>query len=332
MDKQTEDSLRLSLVRMGLLGPAEPADFTPLTGGVSSLIVKVATPRGALCLKRALPKLKVAKDWFAPVERNAAETAWTRLAGTILPGAVATILGEDPQSHTFAMEYLDGAAFPVWKELLLDGRIEPATAGSVARTIAAIHNATAGDQAVAQRFANDGQFAALRLEPYLEATARVHPELAEQLEALYRCTAATKRALVHGDVSPKNILAGTERVILLDAECAWYGDPAFDLAFCLNHMILKSAHLPQRRAAFGACFEALAQTYLGLAGWEDKAGLERRVASLLPGLLLARIDGKSPVEYLVDEKARERVRSCARAALVAPPPNLAALWRCWEEG
>ncbi len=52
-------------------------------------------------------------------------------------------------------------------------------------------------------------------------------------------TLAAKIALVHGDVSPKKVPAGPRGPVFLDAECAWYGDPAFDLAFCLNHLLLK---------------------------------------------------------------------------------------------
>ena len=44
--------------------------------------------------------------------------------------------------------------------------------------------------------------------------------------SLAATTAATKRVLVHGDFSPKNLLAGAGGPVILDAECAWYGDPA----------------------------------------------------------------------------------------------------------
>ena len=332
LDIETEDSLHQALLRMGLISDGEHASFTPLTGGVSSLIVKVDTPRGALCLKRALPKLKVSRDWFAPVERNEAEIAWLRVAEACVLGAVPQILGEDPDTHTFAMNYLDSDAYAVWKAQLLSGCIEQNTARAVAVTMAKIHAATAGRDDMRQRFANDAQFAALRLEPYLEATARAHPDLAVQLEGLRVRTASTKHVLVHGDVSPKNILVGAGGIVLLDAECAWYGDPAFDLAFCLNHMILKSALDPRWMNALGGCWRAIVDSYFPFVAWEDRAGLDARTAALLPGLLLARIDGKSPVEYLADETVRNRVRHVARAALAAPPPSLAALWRSWEEG
>ena len=53
--------------------------------------------------------------------------------------------------------------------------------------------------------------------------------------------------LLHGDLSPKNILFRDAAPILLDAECATMGDASFDPAFCLNHLILKAIHLPASR-------------------------------------------------------------------------------------
>ena len=130
---------------------------------------------------------------------------------------------------------------------------------------------------------------------------------------------------MHGDVSPKNILVGPHGPVLLDAECAWWGDPAFDLAFCLNHLLLKCLWTPggDARASSPASTRwrtpICARRRLGAARRRSSA----RAAALLPGLLLARVDGKSPVEYIADDAARERVRRVARALLRAPAPRLA---------
>jgi len=194
-----------------------------------------------------------------------------------------------------------------------------------------VHAATAGREDVARRFASDANFHAIRLEPYLLATARAHPDLAPGLHALADRTARTRLALVHGDVSPKNILVGPQGPVFLDAECAWYGDPAFDIAFCLNHLLLKCAWVPTAQVRFLACFDALADAYLQGVSWEAAPEVEARAASLLPGLLLARVDGKSPVEYLEDESSKSRVRRVARTLLAAPVPNLAAVRRQWQE-
>ncbi len=326
-----------ALLRMGLIGAGERPPCTALGGGVSSDIYRVDLPGGPICVKRALPRLKVSDVWEAPTQRNRSEVAWIRTVSAIVPGFVPRILGDDALSDSFAMEYLDPGEHPVWKAQLRDGVIEPAVAAEVARRIACVHRATAGDAAIASRFATDHIFHPIRLEPYLLATARRHPDCAPALSRLAEETAANKRALVHGDVSPKNILVpafsrGAERSgpILLDAECAWYGDPAFDLAFCLNHMLLKCLWRPRWRDRYLECFDALADGYLTAVAWEPPEQLEARAARLLPGLLLGRVDGKSPVEYLTQEGDRQRVRRAARALLLEPPSTLGAVRDAWR--
>jgi hypothetical protein len=150
------------------------------------------------------------------------------------------------------------------------------------------------------------------------------------LKALAERTAKTKLALVHGDVSPKNILVGPQGPIFLDAECAWYGDPAFDLAFCLNHMLLKCVWVPGFSGKYLSCFDSLSSRYVKSVTWERPEALEQRVATLLPGLLLARIDGKSPVEYITAQADRNRVRAAATGLLKNPPATLSEVRAAWQ--
>jgi len=309
-----------SLRRMGLLKAGEPARLAPLAGGVSSDICLIEAGGRRFCVKRALPRLKVAALWEAPIERNAAEAAWMRAVARWIERAVPRVLGEDAKAGLFAMEFLAPEDHPLWKTQLLAGRVDPDFAAVVGRDLAVIHARSAADPDIPAAFANDDTFEAIRIEPYLRATGRAHPELAERFDALARTTLATKRALVHGDVSPKNILRGPHGPIFLDAECAWFGDPAFDLAFCLNHLLLKGAREGVDKAPYVAAFSTLARAYLAGADWEDARGLEARAAALLPALFLARVDGKSPVEYLTRESERAAVRRCA-APLVADPPR-----------
>jgi aminoglycoside phosphotransferase (APT) family kinase protein len=156
--------------------------------------------------------------------------------------------------------------------------------------------------------------------------------VASSLRALARRTAATRRVLVHGDVSPKNILVGALGPVLLDAECAWYGDPAFDLAFVLNHLCLKAIHRPADASAYGDSFMTLANAYLARVDWEPRPELEARVTTLLPGLMLARVDGKSPVEYLTTGKQKADVRAFAIHHLTEPVARLEALREAWFSG
>ena len=320
----------LALQHMGLLGSGERPLLEPLPGGVSSDIWRVDLPCGAACIKRALPRLRVSAEWYAPVERNRYELEWMRTVAGIVPDAVPEILGADEDLGMFVMRYLDPAEYPLWKQQLSEAIVESATAHCVGERLVRIHAATAGDPEVASRFRSDETFFAIRLEPYLLATARVHPQLADALESLAETTAAQKRALVHGDVSPKNLLIGPRGPVFLDAECAWYGDPAFDLAFCLNHLLLKCLWVPRATDAFLACFQALAGAHLAGVNWEAPREFEARTARLLPGLLLARVDGKSPVEYLTDEGDREKVRRVAARLLNRPAAHLAEIASLWS--
>ena len=317
------------LQRMGLLGAHDSVSFTALTGGVSSLIVRVDTASQSFCLKRALPQLKVAALWEAPVKRNRDEVAWLRFAAQHLPQAVPALLGEDAADCVFAMAYLSPEQHPVWKNQLRDGMIDIHTASQVAHCLATWHAASAGQAELAQAFDHDTDFIAIRLDPYFNATALRHPDCAEALYGLVQQTLSHKHVLVHGDVSPKNILVGPQGPVFLDAECAWYGDPAFDLAFVLNHLLLKCVWKPAHHAAYLDCFDAVAHTYLPAVNWEDRAALEARTCALLAGMLLARVDGKSPVEYLTTDHQREHVRRFAKAFLLQPAALLQTLRQHW---
>ena len=318
-----------ALVRMGLAEAGEAPLFTPLTGGVSSDIWRIDLRRGPICVKRALPKLRVAADWRVPVERNAYEAAWMQHAAAVVPEAVPALLGQDAAAGLLAMAYLAPAEHRLWKSRLGAGAADPGTARQVADRLVRIHAATAGRPGVAAAFPTDAIFHEIRLEPYLVATGRAHPDLAPRLAQLVEATATTRLALVHGDVSPKNILVGPHGPIFLDAECAWYGDPAFDLAFCLNHLLLKCLLVPAATPAFLASFDVFAGAYLEGVEWEPPAVVERRTAHLLPGLFLARVDGKSPVEYVTDADDKARVRRVARALLLDPADALADVRTAW---
>jgi aminoglycoside phosphotransferase (APT) family kinase protein len=314
-----------------LISGSECPTPAPLTGGVSSDIWRVDTLRGPVCVKRALAQLKTEKTWHAPIERNASEADWIRTVAKIAPHAVPEILAEARDAGMFVMEYFDPADYPVWKEQLRDGNASEEFAAVVGSTLGAIHAMTAGKAEIRERFATDHIFHPIRIEPYLLRTAEAHPDLKDRLRALADVTANTKRVLVHGDISPKNILAGPDGPVFLDAECAWYGDPAFDLAFCLNHLMLKCIWTPSAADGFLNCFAALANAYLERVDWEPGDEIELRTSALLPGLLLARIDGASPVEYITDTDDQDRVRRAARAILFEPSNTLAETGRRYRE-
>jgi aminoglycoside phosphotransferase (APT) family kinase protein len=321
------DAFAQALRELGLCGPGALVG-APLTGGVSSDIWRIDTAGGPVCAKRALPRLRVAADWRAPIERNLFEARWMQVAAAAQPGCTPRVLGQHPGLGVLVMQYLPHHA--LWKQQLRDGRAEPDTARAVGRTLARIHAYAAARPELAADFRSQAIFFDIRLEPYLLATALRHADLADRLQALVRQTQDHARTLVHGDVSPKNILVDADGPVFLDAECAVWSDPSFDLAFCLNHLLLKCLWNRAAIAAYLQCFDALAIAYLDGVNWEAAASLEQRAAQLLPGLLLARVDGKSPVEYLDHEAQRDMVRRVARGLLLRPVQHLAEVAQAWR--
>jgi len=326
-----DPALSAFLVAHALISPEEQARWHPLSGGVSSDIWRVDIDGRSLCVKRALAQLKVEADWKAPLSRNAYEWAWMAFAAQHCPDNVPQPIAHDEAAGLFAMSFLEPDCHPVWKQQLLRGEVDPTTAFAVGRLLGRLHAASAGRADLATAFDTIGNFYALRLEPYFVATAERHPALAPMLLELMATTAGTRYALVHGDVSPKNILVGPRGPVLLDAECAWYGDPAFDLAFCLNHLLLKAAVVREAAPQLAASFAELVRGYLAQVVWEPAERLEARAARMLPALMLARVDGKSPVEYITREPAREAIRALASQLLREPVMKLGQVSQAWRE-
>lgn len=318
------DRVRRLVVDLGLGQAGDLTTVTPLTGGVASDIARITVAGRSLAVKFALARLRVAAEWHAPVHRSRAEYAWLSVAARVVPGAAPALHGYSEAEGGFAMDLVAGPDVYLWKTALLLEQPDRGEAQAVADVLGQIHAAGAWPGFDRAPFHNSADFHALRVEPYLLYTATHHPGLAPQLHALADALDRAAISLVHGDVSPKNILFDGAQPVILDAECATMGDPCFDVAFCLNHLILKSIHLPASRTRLHAAVLMFRDTYLGHVDWEPRAKVEARIAALIPALMLARVDGKSPVEYLTPQD-QSQVRARAMPLIAAPVTTIAAL-------
>ena len=310
---------------------SDSARLSPIAGGVSSDIFLVEDGDRRFVVKQALDQLRVKDEWLADRSRNRTEQDYFAYVAGILPGVVPQIIYADPDQGWFAMEYLAGE-WRNWKTDLLAGQADPAVARRVGDTLGRLHRASWGDPAARSRFATLKNFTDLRISPYLLSTAERVPDLRRLLRAEAQRLGATELALVHGDYSPKNLLIAPGRLMILDAEVAWFGDPTFDVAFLLNHFHLKAlyhASRPASDAMLGLAAEAW-KAYAAALGPRD-ADLEARSVHLMLCLMLARVHGKSPVEYLTAPGQGGIVSEFVHRHLPRSPTTFSALGAAWRE-
>ncbi len=319
------EQIENDLVQCGLLR-ASGSSVTPMSGGVSSDIYLIDDGKRRIVVKQALDRLKVEDDWQVDVSRNVTEQRFIRHVSGFLPRSMPRILHCNAELNYFAMEYL--ADSKNWKSMLMAGDVDSDLARRAGGMLGTIHRKTWGDPSLKRQFDTTRSFHALRTEPYLLTTAARHPPLSQQINDEARRLEETRRCLIHGDFSPKNIMIGSDAMVLLDCEVAWFGEPAFDAAFLFNHFLLKTlldrgnyhrylSLVPAAWDSYRACFPKI------------EPDMEQRTGRLLLMLMLARLDGKSPVEYLGDDLSRQVVRDFVYSLLprqIFAVDEICSLW------
>jgi 5-methylthioribose kinase len=290
-------------------------DCQALGGGVSNTVILAETPTERFVVKQALPQLRVKDEWLADRGRIFRERDALIDSAKLLPGGwIPTVLWSDEPNYLFAMRAAEEPS-EFWKNRLLAGRIETEWARRAGIALGLTIRGTWRSPFFDRKYGDRTAFDQLRSDPYYGTIARRNPDIAEFVKEWRPVTASNRFALTHGDWSPKNMLLTPSGMVFIDYECAHFGDPSFDAAFAINHFLLKGFHRPE-----------LAEEYLSLArvffAWtlsvlpaEALAYFEPATARHLGFLLLARVDGKSPVEYLTDEGVRQRVRKTAKTLI-----------------
>ncbi len=295
-----------------------PFEVRRLTGGVSSLVFMARGMSGMrLVIKQSLERLAVAEEWLAPRERILTEAeAMTALASVLPEGSVPSVYFIQAAKFTYGMQAAPQDAV-LFKSALMEGRWEEAWFDAAGEMLATLHRETSwrADE-FGTRFADQTMLDVLRLDPYYRRAARAHPDLKEAFARAEKCAKSDARCLVHDDYSPKNIFVqpATGRLILLDYEGAHWGNPAFDVGFFLTHPLAKGIHFPNDAKRFAEAIRRFARAYFASCG---SAGAKLEDAILQWGAIsLARVDGKSPLEYLIAEPERHTLRQFGRKMLL----------------
>ena len=323
-DLLTKEGVAGFLAERGLL-PDDPGPLLveELGGGVSNVVLAVRGDHVDLVVKQSLPRLRVEEEWLAKRERVLTEGDALRLAGRLTPSAVPGVLWVDSEAFAIVIERAP-ASMVTWKDELLAGRVEEGVAVRLASALATWHRETEADARLAARFDDHEAFDQLRVDPYHRAVMRRWPALERPIGRYVEQMLATRVCLVHGDFSPKNVLTGDDGLWVVDWEVAHVGEPVFDLAFMTNHLLLKAIHRPAALDGYRRASIAFCETYRAEAG-HQLAFEPAYFVGHTGCLMVARVDGKSPAEYLT-EPERLIARSLGTRLLLDPPGSPEAAW------
>ena len=322
MDISREDVLEEYLEERGLVGKGDGHKIRYLSGGVSGTVAFVERSDSfPLIVKEALQKLKTKADWECDPGRMETEAEANEVYHEIDPESAPKVLFYDKENHIYVREALP-ESWRMWKNDLMSGCLDFNIAAKSVKTLLEVHEKSSSSKEIRAKFASKDVFDNLRIDPYIRYTVKKYPGLANRAESVIALLLGSSIALVHGDYSPKNIMTDGKQIAVLDFEVAHYGHPAFDLAFFFNHFILKAVKFAEYGNAYLAMMMYMKELYFSSMSYMDRDELERNVMDVLPFLMLARVDGKSPVEYLSsDEKKKERVRNMALALLLESRPS-----------
>jgi 5-methylthioribose kinase len=319
------ENVRNYLVEQGFMRADEEVFVHALGGGVSNvvLLVEWAGPQGQRwVIKQSLEKLRVKDDWRSERSRIYREALSIRRLRPVLgPAALPEVIHADFKRFLYIMTAAPVGS-QVWKDSLLARRADSAVARNAGLLLAKMINASRGDDSLSSEFWDRTVFDQLRIDPYYRTTASRHPELRQEFDDLIGTSLEIRTSLVHGDYSPKNMLVLGENIFLIDFEVVHWGDPSFDAAFLMNHLFLKAFHQPTASRQFIALVYVFWKTLFAALGPEGAVGFEVMTLRHLGALMLARIDGKSPAEYIQDEATKARVRRAATRILVEGPRSL----------
>tara|TARA_R110002095_G_scaffold3683_1_gene11060 strand:+ start:1899 stop:2945 length:1047 start_codon:yes stop_codon:yes gene_type:complete len=316
------------------LDSEEAATAEALAWGVSNIVIRIHRSAGNdFVIKQSREQLRTQAQWFSHLDRIWRELEVMQELENLLPeGVVPRVLFEERENYLFAMDAID-EGHQVWKGVLLDGKYDLNVARELGNYLSAIHRQSFLNEQYQTQWGDWKIFDQLRIDPFYRFIVKAHPEIKAWIDDLIEEMSAHRICLVLADFSPKNILITDQGIHLVDFETAHYGDPAFDLGFFLSHLLLKAVYFQKQGDECIQLAECFWDQYVkhGAAfptegnldtSKMDAQELGRRTIRHLAACLLARVDGKSTVDYLTDPLMQDQVRSFALSLILDPPSSM----------
>ncbi len=290
-----------------------------LEGGFMNTVLRVRDAgETSIVLKQALPHLRAFPEICATPERLrfeyealaylAAQPPW--------PGAdVPRPLWFDAERNVLAMTDL-GADRRRLEDALIAGDVDTGVAGNLGTFLAALHNRTAEQPALAARFANAAMHA-LRLEFCFFGFCD-DPQVVPHIEGLAQAFTERKQVLLHGDFWTASVLVDGPRPGVYDLEFCNYGDPAQDVGFMLAHYLLHAYNSPAMAPAVRTAVDAFWGAYQGDVTYAQDAGFERRAVQQIGVEMLFRVSGINTVAYVQDPERKAAIATAAKRCIIDP--------------
>lgn len=315
MDITKKEDMISYLKDNGIISDAEPYSINYCSGGVSCPVALIETGGRTLLIKQGRARLAVKEEWLADPARTNLEGKGAAYYHKYLPETQPDVLINDEENHIFVREAIP-AGCHMWKADLMEGILDFKVARRTMEVMATVHSCSAKDPDVPHVFNNYNNIYELRVSPYIQFVAKKYPQLAKVSDEVSDLIMNTHQVLVHGDYSPKNIIVTPEReVCVVDSEPVHCGNAICDVSNFTTHIVLKSAYLRKYSAAFLNMLVDMTDTYFSSIDFADPKVVEANCMKALGMIVLARIDGKSPAEYITDEETKDLVRKMSFALI-----------------
>ena len=310
IDISDKNVLEEYLLNRGVVNKGDGYSFHYCKGGVSCTVVFVYAGKKPMIIKQGLAQLKVKEEWLCDPNRMNIEQESNRIYHKLVPECAPEVYFYDGENYIYGREAVP-ENWRMWKTDLLSGLLDFTAANKIITTLLTVHNKCAGDSAVAKEFENKEIFYGLRVSPYLEFMLKQYPQLESYMRPIINFLMESNITLIHGDFSPKNIMTDGTSVSILDYEVAHYGHPAFDLAFFSTHFVLKSVKNKEWAESYLNMLTYMMDIYFAGVKCMDALELQGCYVRLLALIMLARVDGKSPAEYITETRDKDLIRECA---------------------